>query len=320
MCKKQTSVSHSSTESQIISLDAGLGLDGIPALDLWDLIVAILGNTYQNHTEQGDLLKNQREICSPPHTFHKRKHSRRVINDLDNVDFILSNVQSSHQEALLHVFEDNEAVIKMIIKKEEAREWDTFPEPTELRLIGCSIESSWTPRSKSNILTPKTNSQTYWPRETSHVMNGIIFCVCLTLAIQFYRLFSSDVEKNAKGFRWRKSHSRIETDDEFGLAMQRKDFWCATFYYMWTAHLTRHMFSCFTASISMSHRHWLKFGVQRTFHSIPSSCAHDVVVLTLCGSPFHILLSTFPPIVFFSFLIFTFFFQDVGDKYPAHPR
>ena len=39
MCKKQTSVSHSSTESEIISLDARLRLDGIPALDLWDLIV-----------------------------------------------------------------------------------------------------------------------------------------------------------------------------------------------------------------------------------------------------------------------------------------
>ena len=35
MCKKQTSVSHSSTEAEIISLDAGLRLDGIPALDLW---------------------------------------------------------------------------------------------------------------------------------------------------------------------------------------------------------------------------------------------------------------------------------------------
>ena len=34
MCKKQTSVSHSSTESEIISLDAGLRLDWIPALDL----------------------------------------------------------------------------------------------------------------------------------------------------------------------------------------------------------------------------------------------------------------------------------------------
>ena len=33
MCKKQMSVSHSSTESEIISLDAGLRMDGLPALD-----------------------------------------------------------------------------------------------------------------------------------------------------------------------------------------------------------------------------------------------------------------------------------------------
>ena len=49
MCKKQTSVSHSSTESEIISLDAALRLDGIPALDLWDLIVLVLGTTIQTH-------------------------------------------------------------------------------------------------------------------------------------------------------------------------------------------------------------------------------------------------------------------------------
>ena len=65
--------------------------------DLWDLIVAVLGNTNQSHKEQGDLLKNKREVCSPP-------QSQRVINDLDNVDFIPSNVNSSHQEALLYVF------------------------------------------------------------------------------------------------------------------------------------------------------------------------------------------------------------------------
>ena len=46
MCKKQTSVSHSSTKSEIISLDAGLRLDGLPAL-LWDLIVSVLGNMTQ---------------------------------------------------------------------------------------------------------------------------------------------------------------------------------------------------------------------------------------------------------------------------------
>ena len=49
-----------------------------------------------------------------------------------------------------------------------------FPGLTELRLIGCSIELAWTPKSKSNTLTPKTNSQTWWQREISHVMSGIL--------------------------------------------------------------------------------------------------------------------------------------------------
>ena len=44
MYNKQTSVSHSSTESEIISLDTGLRLDGLPALELWDLIVSVLGH------------------------------------------------------------------------------------------------------------------------------------------------------------------------------------------------------------------------------------------------------------------------------------
>ena len=43
MCKKQTLVSHSST---------GLRLDGTPALDLWDLIVEVLGNTHQSNQER----------------------------------------------------------------------------------------------------------------------------------------------------------------------------------------------------------------------------------------------------------------------------
>ena len=51
--KIQRSVSLSSTETEIISLDAGLGLDLIPALDLWDLIVAILhGNHVSCSTSQ----------------------------------------------------------------------------------------------------------------------------------------------------------------------------------------------------------------------------------------------------------------------------
>ena len=54
MCKKQTAVSHSSTESEIISLDTGLRLDGLPALELWDLIVSVLGNTTQTSSSSKD--------------------------------------------------------------------------------------------------------------------------------------------------------------------------------------------------------------------------------------------------------------------------
>ena len=63
-----------------------------------------------------------------------------MTNVLNHIDSVPSNVQSSHQEALLYVFEDNEALIKMIIKGRSPQS-DMFPGPTELRLIGCSIES-----------------------------------------------------------------------------------------------------------------------------------------------------------------------------------
>ena len=107
MCKKQTSVSHSSTESEIICFDAGLRFDGLPALELWDLVVSVFGSVSQISDRKGrpvnvDVKRNQK--------------SQGKINVMENIDFIPSNVQSSPQEALLYVFEDNEGVIKMIIK------------------------------------------------------------------------------------------------------------------------------------------------------------------------------------------------------------
>ena len=41
MWKKQTSVSHSSTEAEFISLAAGLRMDGIPDLTLWVLVIEV---------------------------------------------------------------------------------------------------------------------------------------------------------------------------------------------------------------------------------------------------------------------------------------
>ena len=46
MYKKQSSVSHSSTESEIIALDAGLRMDGLPAIDLWDIVQGVQKNWF----------------------------------------------------------------------------------------------------------------------------------------------------------------------------------------------------------------------------------------------------------------------------------
>ena len=173
MCKKQTSVSRSSTESEVISLDAGLRLDGTLELVSWDLIVTVPhGNTYQSNQE--------RETRAAPHKLQMRKKSHGMIDDLDNVDFISSYVHSSRQEALLYIFEDNEAVIKMIMNGRS---------PT-MRHVSRThrVAPDWS-FEKIN-LDPKiqikyidTNNQLADILTISHVMNGIIFCVCSTSAI-----------------------------------------------------------------------------------------------------------------------------------------
>ena len=106
MCKKQTAVSHSSTESEIISLDTGLRLDGLPALELWDLTVSVLGNVSRVSDRSGQ----------PDNVIKKHHKSQRRIDVMKDIDSVPSNVQFARQESLLYVFEDNEAVIKMIIK------------------------------------------------------------------------------------------------------------------------------------------------------------------------------------------------------------
>ena len=60
MCKKQTSVSHGSTESEITSLDAGLRMDGLPALALWDIVNDVSRSTQGNANSNGHQLTGNR--------------------------------------------------------------------------------------------------------------------------------------------------------------------------------------------------------------------------------------------------------------------
>ena len=119
MCKKQTAVSHSSTESEIISLGIGLRLGGLLALELWDLIVSVLGNVSRVSDGSG----------KPESDVHKRLKSHNEIDVMKDIDSVPSNVQSARQEALLYVSEDNEAVIKMMLKGSRPGKETRFQNP-----------------------------------------------------------------------------------------------------------------------------------------------------------------------------------------------
>ena len=81
-------------------------MDGLPALELWDLIVSVLGNVSRISDRSGQ----------PACDVHKRHKLHKKTDVMKDIDSVPSNVQSARQEGLLYVFEDNEAVIKMIIK------------------------------------------------------------------------------------------------------------------------------------------------------------------------------------------------------------
>ena len=195
MCKTQTSVSHSSTESEIISLDAGLRMDGIPALDLWNLIVTVFfTETRIRIIKFGETRINiQRE----------RKFMERLMIYTMLILFS-QTVNSSRREALLDIFEDNEALIKMIIKGRSptmrhvsrthrvALDWlfDRINVDTKIQIKYIDTKNQL-----ADILT--------W--EISHVLNGIIFCVCSTSAISVPLIVLK---------RCRKEHKKMQVKKE----------------------------------------------------------------------------------------------------------
>ena len=79
MCKKQTAVSHSSRESEMLSLDTGFRLDGLPALELWDLIVSAFGNIFHISDRTGKPV-NGKNKC------------RNEIDVMQHIDSVPSNV------------------------------------------------------------------------------------------------------------------------------------------------------------------------------------------------------------------------------------
>ena len=126
MCKKQTSVSHSSTEFEINSLDAGLRMDGLLALDLWDIVIQIsrslqtikkLSIKASGNRSKIEASGNGSKITeNGQHPVICNKENSPKIDQLSQVDHVPSKAHSSQGDSKLYIFEDNEAVIKMIIK------------------------------------------------------------------------------------------------------------------------------------------------------------------------------------------------------------
>ena len=78
-------------------------MDGLPALELWDLIVSVFGN-----------ISHISDRTRKPVNGKNKSHNK--IDAMQDIDSVHSNVQSARQNVLLYVFEDNKAVIKMIMK------------------------------------------------------------------------------------------------------------------------------------------------------------------------------------------------------------
>ena len=163
MCKKQTSVSHSSTESEIISLDTGLRLDGLLALELWDLLVSVFGNISHISDRTGQ----------PESDDHKHHMFHNKIDVMKHIDAVPSNVQSARQEALLYVFEDNEAVIKMIMKGRSPT-MRHVSRTHRFALDWLFDRINLDPKIQIKYIDTKNQLADILTKGISHVMNGII--------------------------------------------------------------------------------------------------------------------------------------------------
>ena len=230
--RKQTSVSHSSTESEIISLDAGLKLDGYPRTWFYGIWSSqFLETRIRVIKHEETCVPNQREDRSTPHTNQKRKQSHGMINDFGQWRLFSLKRQFFSPGSFGCLCLKTTKQWSRSLLRNEARQWDMFTEHTELLLIRFSIESIWTPKSKSNALTPKINSQTYWSKgnfrcdEWNHLL-----CLLIISDFSLTNCLEAMSKRNTRRCKWRQSHSKVEADDEFGLAMQRKDSWRACLY------------------------------------------------------------------------------------------
>ena len=142
-------------------------MDGLFAWDLWDVVIEVLRST--NNTKMSTALalgdrrrtefhsnKNMISHSMSLASGNRNEHSSRNVDQMSKVDHVPSNAHSSQGESMLYIYEENEAVIKMIIKGRSP----TMRHVSRTHRVALDWLFDKTPKSKLNMLTPKTNSLT----------------------------------------------------------------------------------------------------------------------------------------------------------------
>ena len=201
-CKKLSSVSHSSTESGIISQDAGLRMDGLPALDIWDMVIEVLRSTNNNvQPNHNGIRHTGANLLSKTKTQNVRR--RQNVGQLSDVDYVHTNTFSSQGESQLYIFEDNGAVIKMM----NNRRSPTMRHVSRYHRVALDWlfdRINLEPKIQIKCVDTK-NQLADILKEVAHVTNGIICCACSISGISVLQFVLK---------QWRKDFNKIQEKNE----------------------------------------------------------------------------------------------------------
>ena len=93
-------MSHSSTESEVMSLDAGLRMDGLPALDLWDVVMEVLLSSKKTESPTQEAAGNRLRKSNTK----LKNNGNRYVDEVSNVDYVVTDAISSQGENQLYTF------------------------------------------------------------------------------------------------------------------------------------------------------------------------------------------------------------------------
>ena len=142
LCKKQGGISHSTTEAETISLDAGLRLEALPILMLWDIVIDTFSTEAEKQTlrarKAGGVILGSGELANECRKAVKSSGeigalSARAFapatdqqpvkfpNDLllytlENIDWVPPSMPRLLGLARLIIGEDNDALLGILVK------------------------------------------------------------------------------------------------------------------------------------------------------------------------------------------------------------